>query len=220
MARLHKARPNTSATAMQKWYKHHADFRDGRRTDPTAGHIMKGMRGLLPAPLPPILTTASVLEKGSRASMTLSASPSNASLSAMDLDESSYTVDGGWSSQSSLMDKSSQMRSTGTRGSTSVVLSASGRKGLHTAPSVDGGGSAFGSVASKGSTRSRATKDTFDKIRKPAGYKKLHGMGDSETLASLVRGATPFLSRRFSPAVLLPSFHDVHAHNAHGRLCT
>jgi hypothetical protein len=139
MARLHKARPNTSAKAMQKWYKHHADFRDGRRTDPTAGHIMKGMRGLLPAPLPPILTAASVLEKGSRASMTLSASPSNASLSAMDLDESSFTVDGGWSSQSSLMDKSSHMRSTGARGSTSV-LSASGRKGLHTAPSVDGGG--------------------------------------------------------------------------------
>ena len=43
MVRLNKARPVSTAKDISDWYKHHVVFKEGRRSDPTAGHIMTGM---------------------------------------------------------------------------------------------------------------------------------------------------------------------------------
>ena len=42
MIRLNKARPVSTAKDISEWYKHHIVFKEGRRSDPTAGHIMTG----------------------------------------------------------------------------------------------------------------------------------------------------------------------------------
>jgi hypothetical protein len=54
MQRIEKTRPEYTLKSCQDWYKHHERFKKGRKHDPTAGHLMKGMKGLLPKPLPPI----------------------------------------------------------------------------------------------------------------------------------------------------------------------
>ena len=55
MARLDNARPKTSVAELKTWYQHHINFKDNRRTDPTAGHIMKSVtKGLLPSLRPPM----------------------------------------------------------------------------------------------------------------------------------------------------------------------
>ena len=43
MIRLNKARPVSTAKDISDWYKHHIVFKEGRRSDPTAGHIMTGI---------------------------------------------------------------------------------------------------------------------------------------------------------------------------------
>ena len=50
IARLDNARPKTSNAELKTWYQHHKQFKDNRRTDPTAGHIMKHVtKSLLPS---------------------------------------------------------------------------------------------------------------------------------------------------------------------------
>lgn len=52
--RIQRARPEYTVKSMKEWYKHHEFFKDGRRSDPTAGHIMNVKKELLPTPLPGI----------------------------------------------------------------------------------------------------------------------------------------------------------------------
>jgi Ca2+-binding EF-hand superfamily protein len=54
LERIEKARPSITADGISEWYKHHALYKDGRRSDVTAGHIMHGMKELLPKRLPPM----------------------------------------------------------------------------------------------------------------------------------------------------------------------
>ena len=53
-ARIERARPQYTLKSMKEWYKYHQNFKDGRRTDPTAGHIMKVSSKLLPESLPKV----------------------------------------------------------------------------------------------------------------------------------------------------------------------
>jgi len=53
--RIRETRPVTRNTELREWYQHHLNFKNNRRKDPTAGHIMKNTRShLLPSSLPPI----------------------------------------------------------------------------------------------------------------------------------------------------------------------
>ena len=52
LQRLERARPEYTAKSIKDWYAHHVHFKEGRRSDPTAGHIMHNMGSLLPTPLP------------------------------------------------------------------------------------------------------------------------------------------------------------------------
>lgn len=52
--RIERARPEYTLKSIKEWYKYHIHIKEGRRSDPTAGHIMRGMRGLLPPALPPV----------------------------------------------------------------------------------------------------------------------------------------------------------------------
>jgi Ca2+-binding EF-hand superfamily protein len=55
LSRIEKARPAYGGKSIREWYKHHQMFKDGRRSDPTAGHLgFKGCKGLWPKPLPPM----------------------------------------------------------------------------------------------------------------------------------------------------------------------
>lgn len=51
---IERARPEYTLKSIKEWYKHHEHFKEGRRSDPTAGHIMKNMGELLPKRLPPV----------------------------------------------------------------------------------------------------------------------------------------------------------------------
>jgi hypothetical protein len=51
---IERARPEYTLKSIKEWYKHHEHFKEGRRSDPTAGHIMKNMGDLLPKKLPPV----------------------------------------------------------------------------------------------------------------------------------------------------------------------
>lgn len=53
-ARIERARPQYTLKSMKEWYKYHQNFKDGRRVDPTAGHIMKVSSRLLPESLPKV----------------------------------------------------------------------------------------------------------------------------------------------------------------------
>ena len=62
MTRLENARPKTSVAELKTWYQHHINFKDNRRSDPTAGHIMKSVtKGLLPSLRPPMSLGSSSL---------------------------------------------------------------------------------------------------------------------------------------------------------------
>lgn len=54
LKRIEKAQTEFSRKKMQQWYSYHQMFKDGRRTNPTAGHIMHGMGDILPSKLPPL----------------------------------------------------------------------------------------------------------------------------------------------------------------------
>lgn len=93
--RIERARPEYTIKSIRDWYKHHENFKDGRRADPTAGHIMKGMRGLLPGSLPPMsisggsnsdygIDSLSMSSRNSFVSATLTPSKSDISVSSND----------------------------------------------------------------------------------------------------------------------------------------
>lgn len=54
MRRIERTKPIYTIQSCKDWYKHNEIYKKGRRTDPTAGHIMKNMSGLLPRSLPPL----------------------------------------------------------------------------------------------------------------------------------------------------------------------
>lgn len=55
LKRIENAVPQYSKKKMKDWYKYHEQFKQGRRSDPTAGHIMHGIKKtLLPSSLPPL----------------------------------------------------------------------------------------------------------------------------------------------------------------------
>jgi hypothetical protein len=50
--RLERARPEYTNKSIKEWYQHHESFKDGRRSDVTAGHLMpKKLHKFLPKPL-------------------------------------------------------------------------------------------------------------------------------------------------------------------------
>lgn len=53
-ARLQKAQGTYGIKKCKQWYKHHQLFKEGRRSDVTAGHIMNVPKKLLPKALPPL----------------------------------------------------------------------------------------------------------------------------------------------------------------------
>ena len=55
LVRIDRARPEYGRKNIQEWYRHHELFKQGRRSDPTAGHLgFRGMKGLFPKALPPV----------------------------------------------------------------------------------------------------------------------------------------------------------------------
>lgn len=62
LKRLEKAKPQYTLKKCKDWYKHHELYKMGRRSDPTAGHIMHGMGELLPSSLPPLSTVTTKLD--------------------------------------------------------------------------------------------------------------------------------------------------------------
>ena len=53
LQRIDRARAEYTVKSIEEWYKHHTRFKEGRRSDPTAGHIMKTVsKKVLPKPLP------------------------------------------------------------------------------------------------------------------------------------------------------------------------
>ncbi|KAJ1411522.1 hypothetical protein B484DRAFT_182663, partial [Ochromonadaceae sp. CCMP2298] len=54
LKRIEQAQPEYTKKKMDEWYNYHKLFKLGRRTDPTAGHIMHGMGNLLPPKLAPL----------------------------------------------------------------------------------------------------------------------------------------------------------------------
>jgi Ca2+-binding EF-hand superfamily protein len=54
LERIERARPSITSDSIAEWYKPHVLYKDGRRSDVTAGHIMHNMKGLLPGKLPPL----------------------------------------------------------------------------------------------------------------------------------------------------------------------
>jgi len=63
MKRIERARPEYTQKAIKEWYKHHVHFKEGRRSEPTAGHLgFKNMKGLFPPPLPPLTGSSSNIE--------------------------------------------------------------------------------------------------------------------------------------------------------------
>ena len=175
IVRLNKAKPKTSADDIKNWYQYHVQFKEGRRTDPTAGHIMKSIhQRLLPAPLPPLSVTSSVLDRGSRASD-------------MDLDSTfDRSLDGG-SSNASLAGGS--MESIGSA-SASVNQKGSRRPITSSIVAASVTSTSSASRMSRGSTCSRAGTATDHTQKKkmskryPGGA--MYGMGDAETLDSLL----------------------------------
>lgn len=66
LKRIERAVPQYSIKKCKEWYKHHEMFKEGRKTDPTGGHIMHTVDKKL---LPKIKSrNSSVFEKGSMAS--------------------------------------------------------------------------------------------------------------------------------------------------------
>jgi len=55
LVRIDRARPEYGKKGIKEWYRHHELFKEGRRSDPTAGHLgFRGMKGLFPKALPPM----------------------------------------------------------------------------------------------------------------------------------------------------------------------
>jgi len=55
LVRIERARPEYGKKGIKEWYRHHELFKEGRRSDPTAGHLgFRGMKGLFPKALPPM----------------------------------------------------------------------------------------------------------------------------------------------------------------------
>jgi|TARA_B110000090_G_C13153039_1_gene358482 hypothetical protein len=55
LVRIDRARPEYGLKAIKQWYKHHELFKQGRRSDPTGGHLgFRNMKGLMPKSLPPV----------------------------------------------------------------------------------------------------------------------------------------------------------------------
>ncbi len=44
MQRIQRVQPEYTLKSMKEWYKHHTLFKEGRRSDPTAGHLMKNVK--------------------------------------------------------------------------------------------------------------------------------------------------------------------------------
>jgi Ca2+-binding EF-hand superfamily protein len=44
MQRIQRVQPEYTLKSMKEWYKHHTLFKEGRRSDPTAGHIMRNVK--------------------------------------------------------------------------------------------------------------------------------------------------------------------------------
>eukprot|EP01038_Epipyxis_sp_PR26KG_P005066 gene5066-7070_t len=63
LKRIEKAKPEYTLKSIKDWYKHHEVFKAGRRSDPTSGHIMHNMKGLMPGSLPPISQEISSLDR-------------------------------------------------------------------------------------------------------------------------------------------------------------
>ncbi|KAJ1421685.1 hypothetical protein B484DRAFT_421138, partial [Ochromonadaceae sp. CCMP2298] len=70
LKRIEKAQPEYTKKKMDEWYNYHELFKAGRRADPTAGHIMKGMGDLSPLRLKPLGNiTGSFLQSSSTLSL-------------------------------------------------------------------------------------------------------------------------------------------------------
>lgn len=53
LQRIERARAEYTVKSIEEWYRHHTRFKEGRRSDPTAGHIMKTVnKTVLPKALP------------------------------------------------------------------------------------------------------------------------------------------------------------------------
>jgi len=59
LKRIERARPEYTLRGCKEWYKHHELFKQGRRSDPTAGHLgFKTVKGLLPKKMEPVLNSS------------------------------------------------------------------------------------------------------------------------------------------------------------------
>lgn len=65
LKRIERTKPAYTLKSCQDWYKHHIRFKQGRRFDPTAGHILRCASSLLPKPLPPLEKSKNSLQSAS-----------------------------------------------------------------------------------------------------------------------------------------------------------
>jgi len=59
LKRIERARPEYTLKGCKEWYKHHELFKQGRRSEPTAGHLgFKTVKGLLPKKMEPVMNSS------------------------------------------------------------------------------------------------------------------------------------------------------------------
>ena len=157
--RIRETRPVTRNEDLRAWYQHHHNFKQNRRKDPTAGHLMKNTDShLLPPPLPPIA--------GSVAGNSVVSNDFDLQSA---FNKSVFSVDGE-SMQSSVM--------SALVGVDSLSLASYCPPHLRPFSSAASAASGY----SRGSTRSRSGAASRQQQRKKAAEHSLYGLGEVDGL--------------------------------------